>query len=86
MLHAISILESAGVHTTNIRVISVLSSYWGISRVSRKFAKVNFYVGGIDGTIEKNEGLNKEKYIIPGLGDAGDRLFGTMDLVPENSD
>lgn len=43
----------------------------GIARIERDHADVDIYVAAVD------EGLNHHGYIVPGLGDAGDRLFGT---------
>lgn len=54
-----------------ITVISVLSSPEGIRRVEQSHPDIDIYTGSID------ECLDENKYIIPGLGDAGDRLYGT---------
>ena len=54
-----------------IKVISIISSPEGIATVEKAHPDVEIYTGNID------EYLNDHKYIIPGLGDAGDRLFGT---------
>ena len=54
-----------------IKVISIISSPEGIKTVEQAHPDVEIYTGHID------EYLNDHKYIIPGLGDAGDRLFGT---------
>lgn len=54
-----------------ITVISVLSSPEGIRRVEEAHPDIEIYTGSID------ECLDENKYIIPGLGDAGDRLYGT---------
>jgi len=54
-----------------IKVISILSAPEGIKVVETAHPDVEIYTGHID------EYLNDHKYIIPGLGDAGDRLFGT---------
>ena len=43
----------------------------GIEVVSKKHPDVDIYVAAVD------ERLNEQAYIVPGLGDAGDRLFGT---------
>ncbi|MBC7461435.1 MAG: uracil phosphoribosyltransferase, partial [Thermoleophilia bacterium] len=43
----------------------------GIARLHADHPDVDIYVAGID------EKLNEQGYIVPGLGDAGDRLFGT---------
>jgi len=56
---------------SNIKVISILSAPEGIAVVEAAHPDVEIYTGSID------EKLDERKYIIPGLGDAGDRLFGT---------
>ncbi len=54
-----------------IDVISIIASPEGIKHVEEAHPDVNIYLGCID------ECLDENKYIVPGLGDAGDRLFGT---------
>ena len=49
----------------------LISSPEGIKLVQDQHPDVNIYVASID------EKLNEKGYIVPGLGDAGDRLFGT---------
>jgi uracil phosphoribosyltransferase len=55
----------------NIRMATLVASPLGIERVSIAHPDVHIYVAAID------EKLNEHGYIIPGLGDAGDRIFGT---------
>ena len=66
---AIEILRARG--AKNIRMINLVSAPEGIAAVHEKYPEVNIYVASVD------EKLNDHKYIVPGLGDAGDRLFGT---------
>ncbi len=54
-----------------IVIISILSAPEGIKAVNDAHPDVKIFTGVVD------EGLNEKKYIVPGLGDAGDRLFGT---------
>ncbi len=54
-----------------IRVISVISAPEGINRLVSKFPDVKIFTAAID------DHLNDQKYIVPGLGDYGDRYFGT---------
>ncbi|HOG65442.1 MAG TPA: uracil phosphoribosyltransferase, partial [Spirochaetota bacterium] len=54
-----------------IKIISILSSPEGIKTVSEAHPDVDIYTGCIDRC------LNERNYILPGLGDAGNRLFGT---------
>ncbi|SMP47424.1 uracil phosphoribosyltransferase [Neorhodopirellula lusitana] len=55
----------------DIRVLSIIASQVGIDRVARDFPDVKLHVGVIDPS------LNEQSYIVPGLGDAGDRIFDT---------
>jgi uracil phosphoribosyltransferase len=56
---------------TNIRMMALVASPEGVKVVTEAHPDVDIYVASID------EGLNDRKYILPGLGDAGDRIFGT---------
>lgn len=56
---------------TNIRLMSLVASPQGVKTVSEKHPDVDIYLAALD------EGLNDRNYILPGLGDAGDRIFGT---------
>ncbi len=55
----------------NIKLMCLIASPEGIERVCRDHPDVDIYCAAID------ERLNDHGYIVPGLGDAGDRLFGT---------
>lgn len=55
----------------NIRMMALVASPEGIKAVNEAHPDVDIYVASID------EGMNEKKYILPGLGDAGDRIFGT---------
>ena len=66
---AIELLRARG--AKNIRMINLVAAPEGIAVVHEKYPEVNIYVASVD------EKLNDHKYIVPGLGDAGDRLFGT---------
>lgn len=55
----------------DIRVLAIIASQAGVDRVSRDFPDVKLYVAAIDPT------LNEQSFIVPGLGDAGDRIFDT---------
>ena len=56
---------------TNIKMVSLVGAPEGIKNFKKKVKNVDLYIAAID------EKLNKDGYIIPGLGDAGDRIFGT---------
>lgn len=66
---AIDRIKEAG--AKNIRFICLLAAPEGIQELSSKHPDVEIYTPAID------ERLNEKGYILPGLGDAGDRLFGT---------
>lgn len=54
-----------------IRVLGIIASQVGVDRVQRDFPDVKLYVAAIDPV------LNDQSFIVPGLGDAGDRIFDT---------
>ena len=56
---------------TNIKLMCLVASPQGIKRVNDEFPEIDIYVASVD------DGLNDKNYILPGLGDAGDRIFGT---------
>ncbi len=66
---AIQFLKQKG--ATQIRMVSLIAAPEGIKHVREKHPNVDIYVAAID------DRLNSHGYIVPGLGDAGDRLFGT---------
>lgn len=66
---AISELKKMGVK--NIKFMCILCSPDGVETVQKAHPDVDIYTGVID------KGLNEDKFIIPGVGDAGDRIFGT---------
>jgi len=68
-IEAIKIVKDAGV--TSIRFVCLIAAPEGIQAMQEAHPDVDIYVAHID------EKLNSHGYIVPGLGDAGDRLFGT---------
>jgi uracil phosphoribosyltransferase len=66
---AISVLKEHGAKT--IKLVCVVGAPEGIERIEKDHPDVQIYLAGLD------EKLNSNGYIVPGLGDAGDRLFGT---------
>jgi uracil phosphoribosyltransferase len=66
---AVDALKRAG--AGRIKMLAILAAPEGIARLQADHPDVDIYVAGID------ERLNEKGYIVPGLGDAGDRLFGT---------
>jgi len=66
---AIQALKDRGV--TNIKMLNILGVPEGIKKVTETHPDVDIYIAKIDRC------LNEKGYILPGLGDAGDRIFGT---------
>ncbi len=66
---AIQLLKARGVK--NIKLVCLIAAPEGINAVIKAHGDVDIYVAAVD------ERLNEHGYIVPGLGDAGDRLFGT---------
>ena len=66
---AISLLKERGV--TNIKMMCIIAARVGIERLFKDHPDVSIYCASVD------EKLNDQGYIVPGLGDAGDRLYGT---------
>lgn len=68
-IDGIAALKKRG--ATQIKLITLVSSPEGLAAVQKAYPDVPIVTASID------EGLNDDGYIVPGLGDAGDRLFGT---------
>lgn len=68
-IDAVSFLKSKGIK--DIRFLSIVSAPEGLEKFSKVHPDVSVYTASID------EGLNENGYIVPGLGDAGDRVFNT---------
>ncbi|MBQ8003778.1 MAG: uracil phosphoribosyltransferase [Oscillospiraceae bacterium] len=66
---AISMLKEKG--CTQIKLMCLVSAPEGVAKVQADHPDVDIYVAALD------ERLNEDAYIVPGLGDAGDRIFGT---------
>jgi uracil phosphoribosyltransferase len=65
-------LEKLKEHMPNsIRAISILAAPEGIAVIEKAHPDIRLYVGTVD------QKLNQHGYIVPGLGDAGDRYFNT---------
>lgn len=69
IIYTIDYLKGLGVK--NISVLSIIAAPEGIELINQQHPDVDLYIASID------QGLNENKYIYPGLGDAGDRIFGT---------
>jgi uracil phosphoribosyltransferase len=66
---AIQVLKNNGAKT--IKLVCVVGAPEGVARIEKDHPDVQIYLAALD------EKLNENGYIVPGLGDAGDRLFGT---------
>ncbi|WP_409296086.1 uracil phosphoribosyltransferase [Peribacillus sp. SCS-26] len=70
---AIAAIESLKVRgATSIRFMCLIAAPEGVEALKEAHPDVDIYIAALD------EKLNEKGYIVPGLGDAGDRLFGTM--------
>ena len=69
MIYTIDYLKEKGVK--NITMLCIIGAPEGKTKVIEKHPDVDLYIAAID------KGLNDKAYIYPGLGDAGDRIFGT---------
>lgn len=67
---AFDLLTSAGAR--HIRLVCIVAAPEGIAAVERRYPSVDIYTPVVD------ERLNDRKFIVPGLGDFGDRLYGTV--------
>lgn len=67
--HALSLLKEKGAR--NIKLMSVIAAPEGLERLAKDHPEVEVIAAAVD------EGLNDHGYIVPGLGDAGDRIYGT---------
>ncbi|NQV79818.1 MAG: uracil phosphoribosyltransferase [Alphaproteobacteria bacterium] len=70
-VYALDVLNKRGVADEDIRFMALVAAPEGVARLTAAHPKVNIFVAALD------EKLNDHAYIVPGLGDAGDRLFGT---------
>jgi uracil phosphoribosyltransferase len=68
-IDAIELLKSKGVK--KIKFLCIIAAPEGLKEVNKKYPDVKIFCANID------KKLNNNKYIVPGLGDAGDRIFGT---------
>jgi uracil phosphoribosyltransferase len=67
---ALQLLAAAG--ASHVRIVCIVAAPEGIATVEQHHPTVAIYTPVVD------HGLNDQKYIVPGLGDFGDRLYGTV--------
>ena len=71
IMAAMSEMTKRGADPALMRIISVVAAPPALQQLSEQYPSLNIYTAIID------EGINAQGYIVPGLGDAGDRAFGT---------
>ena len=71
IMRAMEEITQRGVEPKEIRIVSVVAAPPALRKLSETYTDLEIYSAIID------EGLNSKGYIVPGLGDAGDRAFGT---------
>ena len=73
LLEAIRLYAEKGIPQKNIKCICIFAAPQGIELIQKEFPEVEITVAAID------ECLNERGYIVPGMGDAGDRIFNTVE-------
>jgi uracil phosphoribosyltransferase len=68
-IEAINVMKARG--AKNIKLMCLVAAPEGVEEMKKVHPEVDIYLAALD------EKLNEKGYIVPGLGDAGDRLFGT---------
>lgn len=71
LIEAVKLYTDKNIPVENIKILSIISAPEGISNIQNKFPQVEIITAAIDSH------LNEHGYIIPGMGDAGDRIFNT---------
>lgn len=71
-VHAIDVLIARGVSKDKISLMTLVAAPEGVQTVHAKHPTAKIFTASLDSH------LNEHKYIVPGLGDAGDRIFGTI--------
>ena len=72
LLEAIQLYVDKGIPESNICCVCMISAPTGIENIFNKFPNVTIIVAAVDSH------LNEKGYIVPGMGDAGDRIFNTL--------
>ena len=68
--YAVDLLNRNGIDDSNVRFMAMVAAPEGMRAFNERHASVEVWAASLD------ECLNEKAYIVPGLGDAGDRLFG----------
>jgi uracil phosphoribosyltransferase len=72
MEYALDVLIKRGVSKNQIKIMVLVATPEGLRVLQEKYANIPIFTASVD------EGLNEDCFIVPGLGDAGDRIFGTL--------
>lgn len=72
LVRAVGVLLAAGVKEDRIVVVNVVSAPEGLAILRRAHPELRIVTGAVDTK------LNEQRYIVPGLGDFGDRYYGTV--------
>jgi uracil phosphoribosyltransferase len=72
-LHALTVLNRHGVADADIRLLVLVAAPPGVALLTAHHPSIPIFAAALD------QGLNDNAFIVPGLGDAGDRLFGTKE-------
>jgi len=71
LIEAVKLYADKKIPLKNIKLISIISAPEGVSNIQTKFPEVDIITAALDSH------LNENGYIVPGMGDAGDRIFNT---------
>ena len=70
-IEAINLIKKSKVSISNIKLVSLLAAPEGIQNLQKNHKGIHLFTCSVDKKLDKN------KFIVPGLGDAGDRYMGT---------
>ena len=71
LVEAIKLYADKGIPVENIKVICIIAAPQGIENIQKKYPDIEIITAAVD------DHLNEKGYIVPGMGDAGDRIFNT---------
>lgn len=71
LIEAIKLYADKGIPIDNIKIICIIAAPEGIENIQKQYPDIEIITAAVD------EHLNEKGYIVPGMGDAGDRIFNT---------
>lgn len=74
-IRAIEVLKENGVKTENIMFLNLICCPEGLRAMHKSYPEIQIITGCVDSN------LDEDKYIVPGLGDYGDRYYGTTESI-----